>query len=80
MNTDVKTQLSLMQSVVLGNLTQCCQEILDWQNTGILIKTGKIKEAADHLTDDAFSSNKFIHVGNFVKDSAMEFVVSLTKK
>jgi len=76
---DVKTQLTLMKSVVLGSLTECCSELLEWNETGLL-RNGKVRKAASHLKDESLSCHRLIHVENFTKRLAMEFVVSMSNK
>jgi hypothetical protein len=80
MKSNVTTQMEAMSGIVLSNLKTCCQEILDWHNTGTLVIDGKVMEAASRLTDDVFSGHQLVHVENDVKLAAMEFVVESSVK
>jgi hypothetical protein len=71
----VRTQLESMRSFVVANLNACCQEAIEWQDTGTLKTNSKLKEAASRLTDETFAHHKMTHVENFVKTAAMEFIV-----
>lgn len=75
----IKTQLALMHGVVISNLAQCCREVIEWQNTGNLKPDSKLKEAASHLKDTAFSAHTLTYVENYVKTAAMECVVKLSQ-
>jgi len=55
--TQDQIQFKAMQAAVTAALPECCQEILEWQNTGELNPKGKVKEAAKYLTNLTESQN-----------------------
>jgi hypothetical protein len=77
---DVPAQLAKMQIAVLATIPECCQEILEWENTGVLKPKGKVQEAAKCLTHPSLATQKLNHVANFVKTTAMEFVIHIKNK
>ena len=77
---DAATQLALMKIVVLANIPACCQEVLEWEATGVLKPKGKVNEAAKCLTHPSLATQKLNHVANFVKTTAMDFVIHVNHK
>ena len=58
---------------VLTNLKSCCEEIIEWQDTGYLDYKGYIRQAAELLPEDLDVSH-LSFVENFVKNAALHYV------
>lgn len=65
------------QKMVDDNLTQCCIELLDWQNTGLLITDGYIRDISAILKRIT-PTNSLALTESMVKTSAMKKVAELS--
>lgn len=77
--TEVSEQLAAMEHIVENNLRECCKDIEQWHNIGVLPPNTLIRVAAEKLTDLVFSGTQLVHVENCVNRLARKTVIALDK-
>ena len=60
-----------IRAMVIENLEKCCEEIVNWKKTGVLVE-GRVREIAKTCCDDEFSLRR---VEDCVAEEAMKHVV-----
>ena len=68
--TNVNAQIRCLNKFVASNLYQCCKEISDWKDKGIVPK-GKVLEASQILTDAYFKGRNLIYVESAISMQAI---------
>lgn len=72
-----KEKLEEAKKFVSDNLEECCRELLEWHDVGVL-KDGKIRELANLCSFADYM--KFNVAENLVKRAALEHICDLKKE
>ena len=64
-----------MRMFIELHLRECCLELREWENTGI-IPDGRLREAKSILIHPALKERSLTHVESAVKRASMEYVIA----